>query len=332
MEKGLDKESRFRGRARRSDSIGMNVFVHGAAATPTPLSQGDGRADALEGVRLIICTPRGETPFHRAWLRRSLLLHLAFPPGLPLRKPIRGKSDFMPIFSLISRAIPVGKDPAGMSRSCNSSPPDKHGFCTLGTSVDTAKAAADSGRLNHRRDTEQMPHVRRRTRWCRSIGRLVIQRTAPSSNRSRAGDGGEAAHRRDRRRLVEDVRHVQMAAERYRTRRSSACAGKRRSGISTPRFLGSRGELFKPADHQPAQERPYRIESHEFRERPRTSSSVSLIDNPRVEFHPCDAEQPPRSSGERQVVAINFMPSGRPTGQVSGLDRPTHLFGIGGPP
>jgi 4-hydroxybutyrate CoA-transferase len=37
------------------------------------------------------------------------------------------------------------------------SPPDEHGFCTLGTSVDTAKAAAESAKIIIAEINEQMP-------------------------------------------------------------------------------------------------------------------------------------------------------------------------------
>ena len=42
---------------------GMNVFVHGAAATPTPLLKAMVGRNALEGVRLYHIHTSGETPF-----------------------------------------------------------------------------------------------------------------------------------------------------------------------------------------------------------------------------------------------------------------------------
>ena len=138
---------------------GMNVFVHGAAATPTPLLKALVQRNDLEGVRLYHMHTAGETPFAEPGCEGRFLSISLF-TGPALRKPIEeGRADFMPIFlSDIPELFLSGKirlDAAILQLS----PPDLHGCCTLGTSVDTAKAAADSARIIIAEINEQMPRT-----------------------------------------------------------------------------------------------------------------------------------------------------------------------------
>jgi acyl-CoA hydrolase len=138
---------------------GGKVFIHGAAATPTPLLEAMCCRRDLEQVTLYHLHLAGPCPFvapeHRG---RFYSVSLFTGPGL--RKPIEeGQADFMPIFL---SAIP----PLFTSRTVcldvalvQVSPPDRHGYCTLGTSVDTAKAAADSARVVIAEINEQMPRT-----------------------------------------------------------------------------------------------------------------------------------------------------------------------------
>ena len=60
------------------------------------------------------------------------------------------------------RAVPRAGGSRSTSRSLQLSPPDRHGLCTLGTSVDAARAAADHARADHRRDQRaDAAHARR---------------------------------------------------------------------------------------------------------------------------------------------------------------------------
>ena len=136
---------------------GMNVFVHGAAATPTPLLNAMVQRNGLEGVRLYHIHTAGETPFIGPGCE-GRFFSISFFTGPALRKPIEdGRADFMPIFlsdiPALFRSGRIRLDVALLQVS----PPDIHGCCTLGTSVDTAKAAADSARVIIAEINEQMP-------------------------------------------------------------------------------------------------------------------------------------------------------------------------------
>src|ERR687889_319951 len=58
-----------------------------------------------------------------------------------------GRADFVPVFlSDIPALFRSGRLPLDVAL-LNVSPPDAHGFCSLGTSVDVALAAAQSARV-----------------------------------------------------------------------------------------------------------------------------------------------------------------------------------------
>ncbi|MBP1753458.1 MAG: 4-hydroxybutyrate coenzyme transferase [Geobacteraceae bacterium] len=138
---------------------GMKIFIHGAAATPTPLLTALCRRQDLADVRLYHLHLSGDIPFADSSQEgRFFSTSLFTSPAL--RKPIEeGRADFMPIFLadiprlFTSRAIPL--DAAIIQLSA----PDRHGICTLGTSVDATKAAADSAPLLIAEINDQMPRT-----------------------------------------------------------------------------------------------------------------------------------------------------------------------------
>jgi 4-hydroxybutyrate CoA-transferase len=137
----------------------MKVFIHGASATPTPLLTALCKRRDLADVQLYHLHVSGDIPFadpsqEGRFFSTSLFV------GPALRKPVEeGRADFMPIFLadiprlFTSRVIPL--DAAIIQLS----PPDRHGLCTLGTSVDAAKAAADSAPALIAEINDQMPRT-----------------------------------------------------------------------------------------------------------------------------------------------------------------------------
>lgn len=126
---------------------GMNVFVHGAAATPTPLLEAVAVRTDLEGVTFYHMHTNGPAP-HAAPEVQGRMRAVSLFTGGPLREAVAaGRADFVPVFlSDIPALFTSGRvklDAALLTLS----PPDKHGNCTLGTSVDSARAAADTAPL-----------------------------------------------------------------------------------------------------------------------------------------------------------------------------------------
>lgn len=138
---------------------GHRVFVHGACATPTPLLESLVRDTDVDDVSLYHLHIAGPFPFDRESLAKRFRSVSLF-TGEALRKPIEeGIADFVPVFLsdipglFRDRLIPL--DVAIIQVS----PPDRHGYCTLGTSCDTARAAVDGARIVLAEINAQMPRT-----------------------------------------------------------------------------------------------------------------------------------------------------------------------------
>jgi acyl-CoA hydrolase len=161
----MDMNNDWRIRAQGPDQAleyvqsGMRVFVHGAAATPAPLLDALARRSDLEDVRLFHLHLEDSVAFAEPEARDRFFSVSLF-TGPSLRNPINeGRADFMPIFlSDIPSLFLTQKLPLDVAL-LQLSPPDRHGYCTLGTSVDTALAAAQSARYIIAEINEQMPRT-----------------------------------------------------------------------------------------------------------------------------------------------------------------------------
>jgi 4-hydroxybutyrate CoA-transferase len=135
------------------------VFVHGAAATPTTLLEAMVERSDLEDVELFHIHLSGPCRFAEPRYRKSFIPNSMF-NGANMRKPVEeGRAFFVPVFLsdipalFSSRRIPL--DAALISLS----PPDEHGLCTLGTSVDATKTATESAPIILAEINEQMPRT-----------------------------------------------------------------------------------------------------------------------------------------------------------------------------
>jgi acyl-CoA hydrolase len=136
-----------------------HVFVHGACATPTPLLEALSRQEPLRDVQLYHLHLQGAVPF-AAPAHAGRFFSQSLFTGPALRGAIaEGRADFIPVFLsdipelFRSRTIPL--DVAIVQLS----PPDAHGQCTLGTSVDAALAAVESARIVLAEINERMPRT-----------------------------------------------------------------------------------------------------------------------------------------------------------------------------
>ena len=139
---------------------GHRVFVHTAAATPQALLYAlADRAEELQNVEVVHLHTEGELPytapkFHGRVFTNSLFM------GANVRHATQdGMGDYIPIFlsevpSLFrERILPL--DVALLQVS----PPDRHGFCSLGVSVDASLAAAESARFVVAQINHNMPRT-----------------------------------------------------------------------------------------------------------------------------------------------------------------------------
>jgi len=124
------------------------VFIHSITGTPKTLVNAMAkRADELKNVQVNHIHVEGDAPYCRKELTESFRVNNLF-VGPNTRKGVQeGWADYVPIFlsevPLLFRKKVIDLDVAMLTVS----PPDKNGYCTLGTSIDTSLAAAQSSKI-----------------------------------------------------------------------------------------------------------------------------------------------------------------------------------------
>lgn len=139
---------------------GQRVFVHGSAATPTRLLQALlSRAGELSKVELVAISTLGEIDWARPAVRESFFLNSLF-VSANVRAWVNGPgADYTPVFlSEIPALFRQGHLPIDVA-ILQVSPPDKHGYCSLGTSVDAALAAAHQAKVILAQVNPRMPRT-----------------------------------------------------------------------------------------------------------------------------------------------------------------------------
>lgn len=137
---------------------GQRVFVHGGAATPiTLLCALARRAGELRDVELVHLHTEGLAPCAEPALAASFHSNALF-LGANLRDAVaRGDADYVPAFLsempalFRQRVLPLD------AALVHVSPPDRHGYCSLGVSVDIARAAIDSAEVVIAQVNPRMP-------------------------------------------------------------------------------------------------------------------------------------------------------------------------------
>ena len=123
------------------------VFVHGAAATPNALLRGVTElASQWEGVDIIHLHTEGPAEYAQAKFAKNIRVVNLF-VGANLRDRIDfDHVDYLPCFlSEIPSLFRTGRLSLDVALIHVSSP-DKNGYCSLGTSVDVARAAVQSAK------------------------------------------------------------------------------------------------------------------------------------------------------------------------------------------
>ena len=126
---------------------GDRVYLHEVAMTPHELLDAlVRRAPQLSGVEVVSLHTEGPAP-HVAPELAGRIRHNALFVGANVREAVNdGRADYTPVFlSEVPELFASGRlalDAALLQVS----PPDRHGFCRLGTSIACARAAADHAR------------------------------------------------------------------------------------------------------------------------------------------------------------------------------------------
>ena len=139
---------------------GNRVFVHGSAATPQFLLKALAkRAHELRNVELMAVSTLGELELAKPEYAESFYINSLF-VSANIRGAINeGRGNYIPIFlSEISKLFEKGILPIDVAL-LHISPPDKHGLCSLGVSVDVARAAAKHAKYIIAQVNPKMPRT-----------------------------------------------------------------------------------------------------------------------------------------------------------------------------
>lgn len=127
---------------------GERVFIHGAAMTPLSLIAAlCTRKTELQGIELVHIHTEGMTPYTGEDFYKSFRVNSCFVGGNVREAVQKGNADYIPVFlSEIPLLFRRGVLPIDVAL-IQVSAPDKHGFCSMGASVDIALSAVQTARL-----------------------------------------------------------------------------------------------------------------------------------------------------------------------------------------
>ncbi len=123
------------------------VFVHGSVCTPIYLLHELAKeADRLQHVEIVSITLKGELEIAKAQYSNSFHINSLFVSASIREAVAEGRADFIPVFLSDIPGLFKNKVLELDTAIVQVSPPDAHGYCSLGLSVDIARAAVDSAK------------------------------------------------------------------------------------------------------------------------------------------------------------------------------------------
>ncbi len=300
---------------------GDRVFVQGQAATPTILLDAlAARAPELREVETVHLHLEGTAPHAHPDVAASFRPN-AFFVGANLRLAVaEGRADYTPIFlSEIPRLFRKGVMPLDAAL-VHVSPPDAHGFVSLGTSVDATLAATQCAKVVIAQMNPKMPrtlgdgavHLSRFTALV-NVDLPLFQHAAATG-----GDPVEDAIGQRVAGLIEDGATLQMGI--------GAIPDAVLRALTHHRALGVHTEMFSDG-LLPLLERGVVTNEFKMRQRGRTVASFVIgtqrlydfvHDNPSVELRDCsDVNDTAVIRQQPKMTAINSAIEVDMTGQVA---------------
>jgi acyl-CoA hydrolase len=269
---------------------GDRVFVHGAAAVPSVLVDAlTARAPEVRNVEVVHLHTLGGAPYTAPEMAGHFR-HRALFVGANVRAAVNaGRADFVPVFlSDIPGLFHNGHLPLDVAL-VNVAPPDAHGFCSLGTSVDVAKAAVETARTVIAQVNPSMPrtlgdsfvHVSR-------LAAAVAVDLPPIPETPATPSVEDEAIGRHVAGLVEDGATVQTGIGAIPNAVLAALKGHRNLGVHTEMFSDGVVALVEAGVITGASKPIHRgkVVASFVMGTDRTYRFVA--DNPMVELHPCD--------------------------------------------
>lgn len=139
---------------------GDRIFSHGSACTPNFLiDELAKQSSRLKNVEFVSITQQGNVEIAKPQYKESFYINSLF-VSTPVRAAVNSDhGDFVPVFlSEIPLFFKKGILPIDVAM-ITVSPPDQHGYCTLGTSVDVARSAVDTAKIIIAQVNPRMPRT-----------------------------------------------------------------------------------------------------------------------------------------------------------------------------
>jgi 4-hydroxybutyrate CoA-transferase len=313
---------------------GQQIYVHGGAATPSVLLDAlVARAPELTDVKVLHLHTEGAAP-HLAPEMAGHFLHRALFIGPNARQAVNeGRAEYIPVFLSDIPRLFAQKVLHLDAVLLNVSRPDSHGFCSLGTSVDAALAAAQSAGTVIAQLNASMP---------RTLGDSFIHVSAidhavevdqpPYEHLSRPGGEVERRIGEYVGELVPDGATLQMGIGAIPSAVAAALRGKRDLGVHTELFTDAVLDLIESGALTGARKEVNRgkIVSAFLMGSRRLYDFVD--DNPMVELRPVDYTNDTAVIRRfSRMTAVNSAIEVDLTGQVSADSIGSRLYsGVGG--
>ncbi len=312
---------------------GMNIFVHGAAATPTPLLEAMCRRTDLCGITLYHMHTEGPAPFLDAECHERFRSVSLF-TGQPARQAVQqGFADFIPVFLSDIPSLFLSGSIRLDAAFLQVSPPDRHGFCSLGTSVDSARAAADCAPLLIGEVNQQMPRTHGHTTVPLNAFAAFIESDRPlHQHESQPETTVEAAIGEQIAGLIEDGSTLQTGIGAIPAAILTRLGNKSDLGVHTEMFSDGIVDLVRAGVITNRRKRIYpgQLVTSFVTGSRRLFDFVN--DNPRVAFLPCDITNDTNLLRKiDRLVAVNSALQLDLTGQVCADSLGHRIYsGIGG--
>jgi 4-hydroxybutyrate CoA-transferase len=313
---------------------GDRIFVHGGCATPHVLLEAlAARADDLRDVRLVHLHTEGPALTAAPGLEASFH-HIALFVGGNLREAVNaGRADYIPCFlSEIPALMRTGRVPINVA-FLNVSPPDAHGYCSLGVSVDVAMAAVESATTVIAQINTAMPRTHGASFiHVDQIDRAVEVHAPPKSIDPPQPSDVDAKIGAFAASLIEDESTLQMGIGSIPNAVLSALRGHRDLAVHTEMFSDGVVDLVEAgvvtAKHNPLH--PGKIVTAFLMGSERLYRFVD--DNPQVEMHPADyTNDTAVIRRNHRMVAVNSALEIDLTGQICACSIGDRVYsGFGG--
>ncbi len=217
---------------------GQRVFVHSVAAAPQRLLQAlTARSGELRDVEMVHLHTEGEAAYAAPGMEQSFRVNALF-VGPNVRLAIEeGRADYLPVFLsevpalFRKRVLPLD------AALVQVSPPDRHGMCSLGVSVDATRAAVQSAATVIAQVNPRMPRTHgdsffhiRKFDFAVEVDEALPQIPRPVLSEVEIAIGRHVAG------LVEDGATLQMGIGAIPDAVLSQLGGHRRLGVHTEMF------------------------------------------------------------------------------------------------